>query len=200
MDAALNTVLGFTYETQLFDFHPRQYIDGVYNVFYENVFEALKQFQEYLIGEKKEVVSPETIKLKTEFFFQELIKNLDKAMDKYEVFICRNFLCIPENLVLPEDKVHMTSSCTEEQELLLDQEIEELTQEIIKEKVRKSVLKQKKAEQKLVRAELVYFKEKLEEISNVIKQCSFTKETLDMIMGECAELCNFIKERGIEKS
>ncbi|XP_035205188.1 protein MIS12 homolog, partial [Stegodyphus dumicola] len=119
------------YETQYFLFHPRIFIDGVYNAFYENIFNLLDDLKQFLTDEFANVIEPFNVAIQTDSVLRELVKRLDKAIDKLEVYLIANVFKIPKYVVLKEDTIHITNPVTKSDEKKLDDEIKELKHQIL---------------------------------------------------------------------
>lgn len=183
-------ILSMSYETQHFGFHPRVFFDRIYNKIYETLFEGLNAMQDFLSEEYNHVTTAEAIKASTDALFQEMIKKLDKAVDKLELYTNYNVFMIPKHVVLPEDKVHITNPSTKEEDIKLDEEIEELKQKIVKERMWIAYLKSEIAQQKLVKDELLAFKIKLDQLLSSASRLEVTKENICSILNNCYELGN----------
>ncbi|GIY47644.1 protein MIS12 homolog [Caerostris extrusa] len=188
------TIVNLDYESQHFEFHPRTFVDTVYNAFYEPLFEALNALNVYLCDQYNHVIPADDIRLNTDILFKDLVKILDKAIDKFETYIDENIFMIPNHVLLPEDEVHHTHPCTKDEDEKLDEEIEQIKQRILEERLRKSVLKSKIEEQKYVKEDLITFKSKLQQLLSIIQGCKNTKEDLELTMIRCLQNLNGIKE------
>ncbi|KFM62924.1 Protein MIS12-like protein, partial [Stegodyphus mimosarum] len=191
-------VVGFEYETQYFSFHPRILIDEVYNAFYENVLYLLDQLKQYLTNEFANVIEPFNIIVQTDSLLRELVRRLDKAIDKLEVYLNGNVFKIPKYVVLQEDMIHITNSVTESDQKKLDDEIEELKQQILETRLQSSFLKSKILEQKRVLKALNEMKESLEEMISNAEQIMHSKEMCNLTLTKCTELCELMKSSFIK--
>lgn len=187
-------IMELDYETQHFGIHPRTFLDRVYNAFYECLFDGLNDMKKYLSDEYSHLVSTDVIHSSTDSLFQELVKHLDKAIDKLEIYIDSNIFMIPNHVVLPEDEIHLTNPSTKEQEEELDKEIEQIKQRIYAERIRKSIFKSKIEEQKHVKEELLLFKSKLQQLVTIIQHSRETQEELKFTMEKCFEIWNTLKQ------
>ncbi|GIY52583.1 protein MIS12 homolog [Caerostris darwini] len=192
------TVVNLDYESQHFEFHPRTFVDTVYNAFYEPLFEGLNALNVYLCDQYNHVIPADDIRSNTDILFKDLVKILDKAIDKFETYIDENIFMIPNHVLLPEDEVHHTHPCTKDEDEKLDEEIEQIKQRILEERLRKSVLKSKIEEQKYVKEDLVTFKSKLQQLLSIVQGCKNTKEDLELTMIRCLQNLNGIK--GVHQS
>jgi len=136
-----DAILNLAYEAQHFGFHPRNFIDSVYNAFFETMLTSLNQLKQFLIQEHKNVL-PSVINLSTESMFQELVKLCDKSIDKLEVYLNSNLFCIDPHAVLPEDKIHVEQPCSKEDDENIDKTIEDLKKRILEENAKKHFFKE----------------------------------------------------------
>ncbi|GBM54473.1 hypothetical protein AVEN_217159-1 [Araneus ventricosus] len=187
-------VMALDYETQHLGFHPRTFLDRVYNAFYESLFEALNELKKHLCNEYSHIVPVSSILSSTDELFQELIKKLDKAIDKLEIYIDKNIFMIPNHVILKEDEIHLTNPATKEEDEELDKEIEQIKQGILEERIRKNILKAKLKEQKVVKEELVTFKNKLSDIKAIVCQVKGTQEDLQLTLEKCWGIWNSLKQ------
>ncbi|CAL1290805.1 unnamed protein product [Larinioides sclopetarius] len=187
-------VMALDYETQHLGFHPRIFLDRVYNAFYESLFEALNELKKYLCNEYSHIAPVDSILLNTDELFQELIKRLNKAIDKLEIYINKNIFLIPNHVILKEDEIHLTNPATKEEDEKLDKEIEQIKQKILEERIRKNVIKEKLKEQKIVKEELIAFKQRLSEIKDVVSEVKGSQESLQLTLEKCWEIWNCLKK------
>ncbi|GFU15558.1 uncharacterized protein NPIL_433541 [Nephila pilipes] len=193
MNMDFEAVMDLDYSTQHLGIHPRTFFDKVYNAFYECLFEGLNVMKKYLSDEYSHVVSTDVILSSTDSLFQELMKHLDKSIDKLEIYIDSNVFMIPNHVVLSEDEIHLTNPATKEQDKELDKEIEQIKQRILEERIRKSIFKSKIEEQKCVKEELLIFKNKLQQLIAVIHLSRESQEELKFTIERCVEIWDTIK-------
>ncbi|GFY61086.1 uncharacterized protein TNIN_419921 [Trichonephila inaurata madagascariensis] len=193
-------IMELDYETQHFGIHPRTFLDRVYNAFYESLFDGLNEMKKYISEEYNHVVSTEVIHSSSDSLFQALVKKLDKAIDKLEIYLDANVFMIPNHVVLPEDEIHLTNPSTKEQEKELDEEIEQIKQRIIVERIHKSILKTKIEEQKYIKEELLIFKNKLQQLLAIVQHSRETQEEQNFTMEKCFELWNTLKQPHFKKN
>ncbi|GFR03768.1 hypothetical protein TNCT_602081, partial [Trichonephila clavata] len=81
----------------------------------------------------------------------------------------------------------------------LDEEIEQIKERIIVERIHRSFWKSRLEEQKYVKEELLTFKNKLQELFAVIQHSSETQEEQKLAMEKCFELWNNLKQPHFKK-
>lgn len=128
----------FEYATQLFGFTPKAFVDGIYNAVNDYIKEFFKEMGKVLDEEfaKGDAILSSKIREGCKELIAKCYQNVDKSMDRMEVFLLKNVFVIPEAALLPEDEVHKGSVLKDENSLTessLDKEILELKTEILKE-------------------------------------------------------------------
>ena len=128
----------FEYATQLFGFTPKAFVDGIYNAVNDYIKEFFKEMGKVLDEEfaKGDAILSSKIREGCKELIAKCYQNVDKSMDRMELFLLKNVFVIPEAVLLPEDEVHKGSVLKDENSLTessLDKEILELKTEILKE-------------------------------------------------------------------
>lgn len=119
------------YECQYLGFTPKSLINGVYNAVITNLREGLSHMEAYINEGYGSTITPEKTKQALETIQSVLVEKLDKKFDHVESYLLKNVFNIPEDVVLPEDRVQMTNSFSPEEDRRLDTEMEQLRKHII---------------------------------------------------------------------
>lgn len=125
------------YETQYFGFTPSTAVDEVFNINSDFVEDAIRITNKVLTVKYPDI-SPTIIQKASEDLYDDILKSLDKMCDKLELYLLNNILNMPDNFVLPEDRVHQDNSLKTVDETKLDNDIKELKQ-MINDKVKSIV-------------------------------------------------------------
>lgn len=119
------------YECQYLGFTPKSLINGVYNAVITNLREGLTHMEAYINEGYGTTITPEKTKQAMETIQSVLVEKLDKKFDHVESYLLKNVFTIPEDVVLPEDRVQMTHPLSPEEDRQLDTEMEQLRKHII---------------------------------------------------------------------
>lgn len=118
------------YEAQFFGFTPQTCLLRIYVAFQDHLFEVMQAVEQVILKKLESIpdceISPVQIRKCTEKFLCFMKGRFDKLFGKMEQLILQSILCIPPNILLPEDKCQETHPFTEEKFQLLKQEIEKL--------------------------------------------------------------------------
>lgn len=117
------------YETQYFGFPPQTFTDEVYDFMARCTHSGLKMVYKYL-KDKYSDVDEAVIQAGTMTISEAIMKSADRTFDKFEVYLLRNIINIPSQVVLPEDRIQQDETIKATNESLLDEEITELQQKI----------------------------------------------------------------------
>ncbi|ESO09511.1 hypothetical protein HELRODRAFT_190530 [Helobdella robusta] len=95
------------YSAQLFGFTPNAFVDAIYNGFSECIQEMLIEFH----SDFKKVVSNNVdLDFSRNEFTHSLAEIMAKYLDKLEVFLLDNTMCVSDHILLPEDEVHRNNA------------------------------------------------------------------------------------------
>ncbi|XP_029468396.1 protein MIS12 homolog [Rhinatrema bivittatum] len=163
-----------TYETQFFGFTPQTCILRVYIAFQDYLFEVMlvveKVIMKKLEGFPNCDISPFLIRESTEKCLLFMKKHFNFLFCKMEQMLLNFVLNIPENVLLPEDKVHEQYPYSKEEFQLLQNETEQLQQQCKAETYAREALLVELEEQKLVQAELEKILQWFDGLENVCKE------------------------------
>ena len=131
----------FEYSTQLFGFTPKAFVDGIFNAINDYIKEFFKELGKVLDEEfaKGDTILSSTIRQGCKDMIEKCYQNVDKAIDRIELFLLRNTFVIRPEVCLPEDEVHkdvsdaLTNDANALTEDSVDSEILELKTTILKE-------------------------------------------------------------------
>ncbi|XP_054718843.1 uncharacterized protein LOC129228201 [Uloborus diversus] len=191
-------VLALEYSAQHFGFHPRTFLDNLYNVYFENICEALTNLNGILSEEFRELVPAYQIQFSTDALLEDFVKNLDKYFDLFEIYLNKNVLSIPKDVLLSVDEIQMQVNCSKQAEENLDTEIKKLRRKIIEEKKKKAVFEAKIKEQHLVKDYLYDINASIQSILNSLLPDDNLSEVMRNNKRRCAELLKKHKKIKIE--
>ncbi|XP_062589955.1 uncharacterized protein LOC134251570 [Saccostrea cucullata] len=117
---------GSEYECQYLGFTPKSLINGEYNAVITSLKEGLSTMEAFINEEFGSAISPEKTKQALETVQSVLVEKLDKRFDQLESYLLRNVFNIPEDLVLPEDRVQMTHPTSPEEDSQIEADMEQL--------------------------------------------------------------------------
>ncbi|CAH1245244.1 MIS12 [Branchiostoma lanceolatum] len=116
------------YAVQHFGFTPQSFTDGVFNVMVDNLHDTMNAAEQYLMSRYRDVPKEE-VKAGTQQIILKFLQAFQKAFDKLESYLLSNLFQVPDNVLLPEDKVQM-EQYTPEEEAQLDDELDVLRKKI----------------------------------------------------------------------
>ncbi|KAJ8321322.1 hypothetical protein KUTeg_001180 [Tegillarca granosa] len=119
------------YETQHFGFTPKSFLNGIYNAIVEYLREGLDVMEQYIHQEFSNVMTENQIKEATSKLLPHLVKKLDRVFDFLEKYLLENVFHIPDNVILPEDEVQLTTSYTKTDEEAINEENSKLKDQIL---------------------------------------------------------------------
>lgn len=157
------------YETQYFGFTPKSFCDGVYNAVNDYLHDCLNVVESYLHQEFKNIVTDEQVRLATQKLIPMFRKTFDKAFDKLETYLLTNIFHIPNNVLLPEDQCQ-SQRYTEEDELELEKELEDLQQKIVNAKYVNKCLEQELKDIEEIQLKYNKLLEQLQSMENVCEK------------------------------
>ena len=127
------------YVTQLLGFTPKAFVDGIYNALNDYIKEFFKEIGKVLGDEfaKGDEILSSKIREGCKELIAKCHQNVDKNIDKLEMYLLKNIFFIPSSVLLPEDQVHKELSVLINEnsitETSVDQEILELKTGILRE-------------------------------------------------------------------
>ncbi|XP_069729963.1 protein MIS12 homolog [Phaenicophaeus curvirostris] len=146
------------YEAQFFGFTPQTCMLRIYIAFQDYLFEVMLVVESVILKKLDGVpgckISPSQIRKSTEKFLLFMKDHFDKLFSKMEEMLLQLVLNIPENVLLPEDKVHEQYSYSKEQFEALQDETRQLQEQYRAEVSAGQALQAELEEQKAVQAEL----------------------------------------------
>lgn len=130
----------------------------VYIAFQDYLFEVMQAVEQVILKKLKGIpdcnITPVQIRKCTEEFLCFVKGHFDSLFGKMEQLFLQLILCIPPNILLPEDKCQAMYPYTEEEFQLLQKEIKELKEKYKTELYTKQALLTELEEQKIVEAKL----------------------------------------------
>ncbi|KFO75650.1 Protein MIS12, partial [Cuculus canorus] len=146
------------YEAQFFGFTPQTCMLRIYIAFQDYLFEVMLVVESVILKKLDGIpgckISPSQIRKSTEKFLLFMKGHFDKLFSKMEEVLLQLVLNIPENVLLPEDKVHEQYSYSKEQFQALQDETRQLQEQYRAEASAGQALLAELEEQKAVQAEL----------------------------------------------
>ncbi|NXU53004.1 MIS12 protein, partial [Turnix velox] len=146
------------YEAQFFGFTPQTCLLRVYIAFQDYLFEVMLVVESVILKKLEGFpgckISSCQIRKSTEKFLLFMKEHFDKLFSRMEEVLLQLVLNIPENVLLPEDKVHQQFPYTKAQFQALEEEMERLQQQYRAEVAGGQALRAELEEQKAVQAEL----------------------------------------------
>ncbi|NXG19193.1 MIS12 protein, partial [Grallaria varia] len=146
------------YEAQFFGFTPQTCMLRIYLAFQDCLFEVMQVVEAVILRKVDKMpdcnITPSQVRKCTEEFLLFVKDRFDKLFDKMEEVLLQQVLSIPENVLLPEDKVHEQYPYSPEQFRALQEEIRQLQLQCRAEAAAEQALRAELEEQKVVKAEL----------------------------------------------
>ncbi|KAL4700213.1 hypothetical protein H8957_000045 [Semnopithecus entellus] len=159
-----------TYEAQFFGFMPQTCMLRIYTTFQDYLFEVMQAVEQVILKKLDGIphcdISPVQIRKCTEKFLCFMKGHFDNLFSKMEQLFLQLILCIPSNILLPEDKCKETPY-SEEDFQQLQKEIEQLQEKYKTELCTKQALLAELEEQKIVQAKLKQTLTSFDELQNV---------------------------------
>ncbi|XP_021068042.1 protein MIS12 homolog [Mus pahari] len=182
------------YEAQFFGFTPQTCLLRIYIAFQDHLFEVMQAVEQVILKKLEDIpnceISPVQTRKCTEKFLCFMKGRFDNLFGKMEQLILQSILCIPPNVLLPEDKCQETNPFSEEKLQLLKQEIKELQEKYKVELCTEQALLAELEEQKTVKAKLretLTFFDELENIGRYQGIGNF-RESLVSVVQSCRKL------------
>ncbi|NWR53159.1 MIS12 protein, partial [Regulus satrapa] len=146
------------YETQFFGFTPQTCVLRIYTAFQDYLFEVILLAEGVMLKKLDGIpgckIGPSQIRKCTEKFVVFMTEHFDKLFAKMEEMLLQLVLNIPENALLPEDRVQEQYRYSKEEFQALQDELEQLQQQCRAEVDTEQALREELEEQKVVVAEL----------------------------------------------
>ncbi|XP_028396487.1 protein MIS12 homolog [Dendronephthya gigantea] len=196
-------VHNFEYSTQLFGFTPKAFVDGIFNAINDYIKEFFKELGRVLDDEfaKGDTILSSTIRQGCKNLIEKCYENVDKAIDKIELFLLRNTFVISPNVCLPEDEVHKEISDAlknEENTVLteesLDREILELKTTILKEMHFGTILKDEQQRLGRILGELKRLEDCFDKICSEL-DTNNVKEAIELVLANSVKIMNILSDQ-----
>ena len=147
------------YGTQFFGFTPKAFVDSIYNALNDYIKQFFNEIGNVLGEEfaKGDEILSSKIRQTCKELIAKCHQNVDKNIDKLEVYLLRNLFLLPSCVLLPEDQVHKESASEDGNsvtESSLDEEIVQLKTGILKEINFRKLLQYEQERSKNILAEL----------------------------------------------
>ncbi|NXN25928.1 MIS12 protein, partial [Nycticryphes semicollaris] len=188
------------YEAQFFGFTPQTCMLRIYIAFQDYLFEMMLVVENVILkkldGFPGCKISPSQIRKGTEKFLLFMKDHFDKLFSKMEEMLLQLVLNIPENVLLPEDKVHEQYPYTKEQFQALQDEIQQLQQQYRAEASAGQALRAELEEQNAVRAELEKMLQWFDGLDNICREhgTSNFKESFAFLTQNSKKLKDVLKD------
>ncbi|XP_005620242.1 protein MIS12 homolog [Canis lupus baileyi] len=147
-----------TYEAQFFRFTVQTCMLRIYIAFQDYLFEVMQAVEQVILKKLGDLpgceINPVQVRKCTEKFLGFMKGRFDNLFGKMEQLFLQLILCIPPNILLPEDKPQELHPCSEEEFRLLQEEIEQLQEKYKTELGAKQALLAELEEQKIMQAQL----------------------------------------------
>ncbi|XP_078064083.1 protein MIS12 homolog [Mustelus asterias] len=178
-----------TYETQFFGFSPQTCVLRVSSGIQDSLLDVMLVVERVIFKKLKEMpentITPSQIRVCTESFLQLMKERFDVIFERIEQGILQHIFYIPENILLPEDRVQEQYSHTEKECKELQAEIDQLKHSYRCETMAKQALQAELEEQKLIELKLeqrIHWFHSLDNmwksnaVSNVPESLAFVRE------------------------
>ncbi|NWI67112.1 MIS12 protein, partial [Todus mexicanus] len=188
------------YEAQFFGFTPQTCMLRIYITFQDYLFEVMLVVEGVILKKLGALpgckISPSQIRRSTEKFLLFMKEHFDKLFGKMEEVLLQLVLNIPDNVLLPEDKVHEQYPYSQEQFQALQDEIQELQQQYRAEASAGQALRAELEEQKVVQAELEKILQWYDGLENICREdgTSNFKESFTFLTHNCKKLQSVLKD------
>ncbi|NXP15192.1 MIS12 protein, partial [Thinocorus orbignyianus] len=162
------------YEAQFFGFTPQTCMLRIYIAFQDYLFEMMLVVERVILkkldGFPGCKIGPSQIRKSTEKFLLFMKDHFDKLFSKMEEVLLQLVLSIPENVLLPEDKVHEQYPYTKEEFQALQDEIQQLQQQYRAKTSIGQALRAELEEQNAVQAELEKMLQWFDGLDNICRE------------------------------
>ncbi|XP_046573078.1 protein MIS12 homolog [Haliotis rubra] len=184
------------YETQYFGFTPKSFSNGVYNAVNDYMMDGLQAVEGYMNTEYGDVIAPSQVNEGVQKMQQKMAKQVDKAFDTLEAYLFTNIFCIPENTVLPEDRVKQDKMYTEDEEKKIHKDIEEYTQKILAVKHANTCLQGELDDIDRAQAQMNLMLKQTQDMQQVLRQAGVTdvKDSLVYGANQVLKRVNLLKD------
>ncbi|XP_043909974.1 protein MIS12 homolog [Protopterus annectens] len=189
-----------SYETQFFGFTPQTCLLRVYNAFQDYLFDIMLIAEQVILrkleGLPDSNISSSQIREGTESFLIFMKERFEQLFGKMESILLNFVLSIPENVLLPADKVHEQYSYSKEEFQQLEREVKQLQMNCSAEAAARQELLVELDEQKATEAELQKTLRWFDSLENAGKEngiADFT-ESLAFLTRSASEVSSKLKE------
>jgi len=177
LDASEQERRQLAYSTQFFDFTPDAFVDGVSGACYEAINEHLDVCKNKCASEFVGKVDEQNLEDAFTLIKDAYQNNAEEVFDKFGRYVKKNIIQIPPDIVLPEDRAHLDPEAKGYSGMKLQEDLkdfENIKQEVINARYRKSVL-----EAKLANLEKVT--ERQQELLKQVELFEAENQSLDMV-------------------
>ncbi|NWH85182.1 MIS12 protein, partial [Aegithalos caudatus] len=188
------------YETQFFGFTPQTCMLRIYIAFQDYLFEMMLVVESVMLKKLDGIpgcqVSPSQIRKCTEKFLLFMREHFDKLFAKMEEMLLQLVLKIPENVLLPKDRVQEQYPYSEEEFQALQDELQQLQQQCRAEAATEQALRAELEEQKVVKAELEKILQCFDGLESICREngASNFKESFALLTQNSKKLQDVLKE------
>ncbi|NWW74063.1 MIS12 protein, partial [Climacteris rufus] len=188
------------YEAQFFGFTPQTCMLRVYIAFQDYLFEVMAVVEGVMLKKLDGIpgckISPPQIRKCTEKFLLFMKEYFDKLFVKMEEVLLQLVLEIPQNVLLPEDRVHEQYPCSKEEFQALQEELQQLQQQCRAEEAAAQALRAELEEQKAVRDELEQILQCFDGLENICREhgAGNFKESFALLTQSSKKLQDVLKE------
>ncbi|NWV17827.1 MIS12 protein, partial [Origma solitaria] len=188
------------YETQFFGFTPQTCMLRVYIAFQDYLFEMMLVVEGVMLKKLDGIpgcrISPSQIRKCTEKFLLFMKEHFDKLFAKMEEVLLQLVLHIPENVLLPEDKVQEQYPYSKQEFQALQDELQQLQQQYRAEAAAEQALRAELEEQKAVRAELEKILQCFDGLENICREhgAGNFKESFALLTQSSKKLQDVLKD------
>ncbi|XP_042735515.1 protein MIS12 homolog [Lagopus leucura] len=188
------------YETQFFGFTPQTCMLRIYLAFQDYLFEMMVVVESVILKKLEALpgvqISRFEIRRSTEKFLHFMKARFDQLFRKMEEVLLQLVLSIPDNVLLPEDRVHQQYPYSQEEFRALQDEISQLQQQCRAEAAAGQALRAELEEQRAVQAELEKVVQWFDGLENICRErgTSNVKESLVFLTQNCKKLQDVLRD------
>ncbi|XP_005988630.1 protein MIS12 homolog [Latimeria chalumnae] len=189
-----------SYEAQFFGFTPQTCILRVHNAIKDYLFDMMLLVERVILKKLVELpdsnISTFQIRESTENFLSFMNERFEQLFNKVEQMLLTLVLKVPENIFLPQDKVHKRYPYSKEQYEQLECEITQLEKRYKAEICAKQTLLAELEEQKAVQAEMEKIIQWFDTLDNTCRENGFGdfKESLTFMTQSSKKLQEKMQE------
>lgn len=194
------SVRPMAYETQFFGFTPQTCMLRIYLAFQDYLFEMMVVVESVILKKLEALpavqISRFEIRKSTEKFLHFMKARFDQLFEKMEEVLLQLVLSIPDNVLLPEDRVHQQYPYSQEEFRALQDEISQLQQQCRAEAAAGQALHAELEEQRAVQAELEKVVQWFDGLENVCREhgTGNFKESLVFLTQNCKKLQDVLRD------